>query len=85
VRRLTVRDRAKQSRSSGPPLETCALSLESDLGFPDLQDYSSGCHIPAMEGIRVGGLVKNNGCKIKQDRTSIKQIWGGANFLFITS
>jgi hypothetical protein len=38
-----------------------------------------------MEGIRVGGLVKNNGCKIKQDRTSIKQIWGGANFLFITS
>jgi hypothetical protein len=33
----------------------------------------------------VGGLVKNNGCKIKQDRTSIKQIWGGANFLFITS
>jgi hypothetical protein len=41
----------------------------------------------------VGGLDKNNGCKIKQnngckikqDNTTIKQIWGGVNFLFITS
>jgi hypothetical protein len=38
-----------------------------------------------MEGIRVGGLDKNNSCKIKQDKTTIKQIWGGVNFLFITS
>jgi hypothetical protein len=33
----------------------------------------------------VGGLDKNNGCKIKQDKAIIKQIWGGVNFLFITS
>jgi hypothetical protein len=33
----------------------------------------------------VGELDKNNGFKIKQDKTTIKQIWGGVNFLFITS
>jgi hypothetical protein len=38
-----------------------------------------------MEGIRVGGLDKNNGCNIKQEKTTIKQIWGGVDFLFITS
>jgi hypothetical protein len=38
VRRLTVRDRAKQSCSSDPPHETCALALEPVLGFSDLQD-----------------------------------------------
>jgi hypothetical protein len=38
VRRLTVRDRAKQSCSSDPPHEMCALSLEPYLGFLDLQD-----------------------------------------------
>jgi hypothetical protein len=117
-----VRDRAKQLRSSGPPPETRALSLELDLGFSDLQDLwyhilghlprgggrvslgyrtklsghtapdlpwviirplglaprlhglaiQSGCNIPAMEGICVGGLDKNNGSKIKQDKTTIK-------------
>jgi hypothetical protein len=42
VRRLTVRDQAKQPRSSGPPHETSVLSSQPDLGFPDPQDYSSG-------------------------------------------
>jgi hypothetical protein len=32
----------------------------------------SGCDIPVIEGIRVGGLDKNNGCKIEQDKTTIK-------------
>jgi hypothetical protein len=35
VCRLTVRDEAKQPRSSGPPHETSVLSLEPDLRFPD--------------------------------------------------
>jgi hypothetical protein len=35
VRRLTVRDQAKQPRSSGPPHETSVLFLELDLGFLD--------------------------------------------------
>jgi hypothetical protein len=38
VRRLTVRDQAKQSCSSDPPYETRALSLKPNLGFSDLQD-----------------------------------------------
>jgi hypothetical protein len=29
-----------------------------------------------MEGIYMGGLDKNNGCKLKQNKTTIKQIWG---------
>jgi hypothetical protein len=40
-------------------------------------------NIPAMEGIRMGGLDKNNSCKLKQNKTTIKQIWG-VNLLFIT-
>jgi hypothetical protein len=32
--------------------------------------------IPAREGNRMGGLDKNNGCKLKQNRTITKQIWG---------
>jgi hypothetical protein len=34
-------------------------------------------NIPAMEGNRMGGLDKINGCKLKQNKTTIKQIWGG--------
>jgi hypothetical protein len=33
-------------------------------------------NIPAMEGNRMGGLDKNNGCKLKQNKTITKQIWG---------
>jgi hypothetical protein len=25
----------------------------------------------------MGGLEKNNGCKLKKNKTTIKQIWGG--------
>ena len=32
----------------------------------------SGCDIPVIEGIQVGGLDKNNGCKIGQDKTTTK-------------
>jgi hypothetical protein len=31
----------------------------------------------------MGGLDKNNGCKLKQNKTITKQIWG-VNLLFIT-
>jgi hypothetical protein len=46
--------------------------------------FNPDVNIPAMEGICVGGLDKNNGCKLKQNKTTIKQIWGGVNLLFIT-
>jgi hypothetical protein len=38
--------------------------------------FNLDVNIPAMEGIRMGGLDKNNDCKLKQNKTTIKQIWG---------
>jgi hypothetical protein len=29
----------------------------------------------------MGGLDKNNGCKLKQNKTTIKKIWGGESSL----
>jgi hypothetical protein len=45
-------------------------------------------NIPAMEGNHMGGLDRNNGCKLKRNKTTIKQIWGGSsphNLMFMSA
>jgi hypothetical protein len=63
VRRLTVRDQARQPRSSGPPHETSVLSLELDLGFPDVaREASAARQCYTSSGYRgIGRLHKVTG------------------------
>jgi hypothetical protein len=43
--------------------------------------FNPDVNVPAKEGICMGGLDKNNGCKLKKNKTTIKQIWGGESSL----
>jgi hypothetical protein len=79
---LRVLDQAKRPHGSKPPHGRLSVLLDWPPGYTTWL-FNLDINIPAMEGIRMGGLDKNNGCKLKQNKTTIKQIWG-VNLLFIT-
>jgi hypothetical protein len=78
-----VRNQAKRLHGSRPPQEVSTHFLELPPGCRTWL-LNADVTIPVKEGNRMGGLDKNNGCKLKQNKTITKQI-SGVNLLFITS
>jgi hypothetical protein len=57
--------------SGHPAPELPVWTIIRSLGLAPML-IQSRCDIPVIEGIQVGGLDKNNGCKIGQDNTTTK-------------